>query len=89
MLTSTANLILIGPMGAGKTTIGRRLAKSLTREFVDSDKEIERRTGVSIPLIFEMEGEEGFRARESAMIAELTQKKKPSPSDGRRCGARC
>ncbi len=71
---STGNIFLIGPMGAGKTTIGRRLAQDLELDFVDSDKEIEARTGVSIPLIFEVEGEAGFRAREKAMIDELTQR---------------
>lgn len=66
-----SNVILIGPMGAGKTTIGRHLAKALGFRFADSDKEIERRTGVSIPLIFEIEGEAGFRAREKLVIADL------------------
>ena len=60
-------------MGAGKTTIGRRLALALRRQFIDSDHEIEQRAGASIPLIFEVEGEAGFRAREKAVIAELTQ----------------
>lgn len=59
-------------MGAGKTTIGRALAKRLHKQFFDSDHEIERRTGVSIPTIFEIEGEEGFRRREVSVIAELT-----------------
>lgn len=59
-------------MGAGKTTIGRLLAKQLGREFYDSDVEIERKTGVKIPLIFELEGESGFRKRESAIIEELS-----------------
>ena len=68
----TSNIILIGPMGAGKTTIGRQLAKQLNKEFVDSDQEIERRTGASISLIFDIEGEDGFRKRESAMLEELT-----------------
>ena len=67
-------IIFVGPMGAGKTTIGRQLAKSLGRKFYDSDKEIEKRTGASIPLIFELEKEEGFRKRESAMIKELADK---------------
>jgi len=66
-------IFLIGPMGAGKTTIGRRLAQVLDREFLDSDHEIEQRAGASIPLIFELESEAGFRAREKAVIAELTQ----------------
>lgn len=68
------NIFLIGPMGAGKTTIGRQLAKSLGLDFVDSDHEIESRTGASIPLIFEVEGEAGFRRREREMIDELTQR---------------
>ena len=61
-------------MGAGKTTIGRQIAKALGRDFYDSDKEIEKRTGATIPLIFELEKEEGFRLRESAMIKELLSK---------------
>lgn len=61
-------------MGAGKSTIGRRLAKKLKRDFFDSDQEIEKRTGASIALIFEIEGEDGFRRRESEMIDELTRR---------------
>ena len=61
-------------MGAGKTTIGKQLAETLSMEFMDSDHEIESRTGVTIPHIFDVEGEEGFRRREEAMIDELTQK---------------
>ena len=68
------NIFLVGLMGAGKSTIGRHLAKSLGLEFVDSDHEIERRTGASIPLIFDVEGEAGFRQREKKVIAELTQR---------------
>lgn len=71
---SQDNLILIGPMGAGKSTVGRRLALALNRPFHDSDCEIERRCGVDIPLIFEVEGETGFREREKAVIAELTER---------------
>jgi shikimate kinase len=67
------NIFLIGPMGVGKTTIGRHLARLLRMDFLDSDQEIEKRTGAAIPLIFEIEGEEGFRKRESAMLDELTQ----------------
>ena len=65
------SLILVGMMGAGKTTVGRLLARRLKRSFYDSDEEIERRCGVRIPLIFEIEGEAGFRARETQVIAEL------------------
>lgn len=68
------NIFLVGPMGAGKTTIGRQLAEALGFTFVDSDHEIERRTGANIPLIFDVEGEEGFRRRETAVIDELTQR---------------
>ncbi|WP_421683434.1 shikimate kinase AroK [Stutzerimonas urumqiensis] len=67
------NLILVGPMGAGKSTIGRLLAKELRLPFKDSDKEIEQRTGANIPWIFDVEGEQGFREREHAVIAELCQ----------------
>ncbi len=65
------NLILVGPMGAGKSTIGRLLAKELHLPFKDSDKEIEVRTGADIPWIFDVEGEQGFREREQAVIADL------------------
>jgi shikimate kinase len=68
------SFFLVGPMGAGKSTIGRQLAKSLSCVFLDSDKEVEDRTGVDIPLIFELEGETGFRAREHAVIDDLTQR---------------
>ena len=67
------NIYLIGLMGAGKTTIGRQLAKALKLPFYDSDKAIEETTGVSIPTIFEFEGEDGFRDREQKMIKQLTQ----------------
>jgi shikimate kinase len=67
------NIFLVGPMGAGKSTIGRQLSTVLHQEFKDSDHEIVARTGASIPLIFEIEGEEGFRQREAAMIDELSQ----------------
>ena len=66
-------IFLIGPMGAGKTTIGKQLAQSLGMDFNDSDQEIQRRTGVDIPTIFEYEGEEGFRQREAQAIEQLTQ----------------
>jgi len=65
------NLFLVGMMGAGKTTVGRHLARRLKRPFLDSDHELERRCGVRVPVIFDIEGEPGFRAREAHMIAEL------------------
>lgn len=65
------NLFLVGPMGAGKTTIGRRLAHLLDWPFHDLDQDIEQRSGATIPLIFELEGEAGFRRREHEMLAEL------------------
>ncbi|HLA34742.1 MAG TPA: shikimate kinase [Rhodocyclaceae bacterium] len=71
---SYANVYLIGLMGAGKTTVGRQLAKRTGRRFVDSDHEIEARAGVRIPFIFEKEGEAGFRQREAQMLVELAQR---------------
>jgi shikimate kinase len=68
------NIYLVGLMGAGKTTIGRLLAKHFARPFFDSDHEIEARTGVKVPIIFEIEGEAGFRQREAQVIAELTSR---------------
>jgi shikimate kinase len=70
-MKASGNLFLVGLMGAGKTTIGRQLARLTGKTFYDSDHEIEARTGVRIPVIFEIEGEAGFRVRESEMIAEL------------------
>jgi len=66
------NLYLVGMMGAGKTTIGRLLGRRLKLRFLDCDHEIERRCGVKVPLIFDIEGEGGFRARETQVLAELT-----------------
>ena len=69
----TNNIYFVGLMGAGKTTIGRLIAKQLGKDFYDSDHEIEVKTGVKIPLIFELEGEDGFRKREKTAIEELCQ----------------
>ena len=68
------NIFLIGPMGAGKSTIGRQLAQQLSMDFYDSDQEIEKRTGADIAWVFDVEGEAGFRDREEKMINELTEK---------------
>lgn len=68
------NIFLVGPMGAGKSTIGRQLAQQLNLEFFDSDQEIETRTGANISWVFDVEGESGFRDREEKIINELTQK---------------
>ena len=70
-MSKTDNIILIGPMGAGKTTIGRLLAAELRFSFVDSDHEIEQRCGADISWIFDREGEEGFRDRESVVLTDL------------------
>lgn len=67
------NLFLVGLMGAGKSTLGRQIARRLGMAFLDADVELERRLGVSIPTIFEIEGEQSFRDREEALIDELTQ----------------
>lgn len=67
------NIFLIGPMGAGKSAVGRHLARALHLTFVDSDDEVESRTGVDIAFVFEKEGEEGFRKREAAAIDDLTR----------------
>jgi shikimate kinase len=72
-MAESENIYLVGLMGAGKTTIGRQLAKALKLPFYDSDKAIEERTGVDIPTIFEFEGEDGFRDREQKMIQQLAE----------------
>ena len=71
-MKQSSNIYLVGLMGAGKTTVGRLLARRLKLRFVDSDHEIAERCGVKIPVIFEIEGEQGFRARETQAIVELT-----------------
>ena len=73
---SDQNIILIGPMGSGKSTIGQLIASRLNRDFFDSDYYIEEKTGVNIPTIYDIEGEDGFRARETKALEELTSQKK-------------
>jgi len=73
LIPNVRNIILIGMMGSGKSTVGRRLAAALGRPFVDADTVLEQRCGVPISTIFELEGEEGFRRREAHLIAELAQ----------------
>lgn len=73
-IVKVRNIFLIGPMGAGKSTIGRTLAKELKLDFYDSDEVIEERAGADLSWIFDLEGEEGFRKREQKIIDELTQK---------------
>ena len=69
------NIFLVGLMGAGKSTVGRILARRLGKRFVDTDHEIEKRNGVTIPVIFEIEGEDGFRRREQEVLADLAREK--------------
>lgn len=71
-MTKPRNVFLIGPMGAGKSAVGRQLSRALHVAFMDSDEEIESRTGVDIPFIFEKEGEAGFRRREAQVIEDLS-----------------
>ena len=73
-MAEVQRVFLVGPMGAGKTTIGRQLAQMLHLEFLDSDQAIEARAGADIPWIFDVEGEAGFRDREARIIDELTQR---------------
>lgn len=74
IVSEFSRVFLIGPMGTGKTTIGSQLAKALCYSFLDTDLEIETRTGASVALIFDVEGESGFRQREKRMIDELTSR---------------
>ena len=73
METTSNNIVLVGPMGSGKTTVGRRLAHELNQDFFDTDHEIIDKTGVNIDYIFDIEGEEGFRERESKILENLCQ----------------
>lgn len=70
----SGNLILVGMMGSGKTTMGRSLARHLGKTFLDSDEEVIKRTGVTIPHVFDVEGEAGFRVRETTAIADIVQR---------------
>ena len=72
-MNPSANLFLIGPMGAGKSSIGRRLAEHFDMPCIDLDAAVEERTGASVATIFEIEGEAGFRRRESDLLAELSK----------------
>lgn len=81
-VSEKTNIVLIGPMGSGKSAVGRHLSRTLRREFVDSDAEIEQRTGVDIAYIFEKEGESGFRQREREVIAELATRENSVISTG-------
>lgn len=72
-MKSKENIYFVGPMGAGKTTIGRAFSSLLNKDFYDTDQEIEKRSGARIPWIFDVEGESGFRDRESAVIQDLTE----------------
>jgi shikimate kinase len=74
VIKSGSNIYLIGPMGSGKTTIGQRVAKRLEMEFLDCDRKLEKQTGASVNLIFDVEGESGFRKRESNMLKALTSR---------------
>lgn len=71
-MNPSPNLFLIGPMGAGKSTVGRRIAGHFKLRFIDMDTELEQRTGVTVSVIFELEGESGFRQRESRLLQELS-----------------
>ena len=73
METTSKNIVLVGPMGSGKTTVGRRLSHELNQDFFDTDHEIIDKTGVTIDHIFDIEGEEGFRERESKILENLCQ----------------
>lgn len=71
-MISAVNVVLVGPMGAGKSTVGRQLASRLSFKFIDTDHRIEERTGADIPWIFDVEGEDGFRVRETSVLEELS-----------------
>lgn len=75
-MKSEENIILIGLMGSGKTTVGKLLAKSLNKDFFDTDHLIETKTGVDVATIFDLEGEEGFRSREANLLSQLKKKHK-------------
>jgi len=70
-MNSDETIVLIGPMGSGKSTVGRSLANLLNKDFIDADHELEKRCGADIPWIFDIEGEDGFRRRETAVLRDL------------------
>lgn len=74
-MDAALSIFLVGMMGAGKSTVGLRLARRLDRPFIDVDRELEARLGVDIPTVFELEGERGFRRREAALLDELTRQR--------------
>ena len=75
MVATADNIVFIGPMGSGKSSIGRRVAGALSMDFVDCDQELERRLGVEVGLIFDIEGESGFRERENRMLIEVCNRR--------------
>jgi shikimate kinase len=85
MTTGSSNIFLVGPMGAGKTSVGRYLAKQLNKHFYDSDEEIEKKMGVSLSWIFDLEGMAGYRQREMKVIGELSHLKNIVLSTGGGC----
>ena len=89
-MSAALSIFLIGMMGAGKSTVGVRLARRLDRPFIDVDRELECRLGVDIPTVFDLEGEEGFRRREAQLIEELSAGERLVLATGGRRGAgRC
>jgi len=82
-----SNVFLVGPMGSGKTTLGRRVADLLGLEFVDCDQELESQTGASVNLVFDIEGEAGFRERESRILQELAARRSVLVATGDRLAA--
>lgn len=92
MVATANNIVFIGPMGSGKSTIGKRVANALSMDFVDCDQELERRLGVEVGLVFDLEGESGFRERENRMLTELCNRENTIIATGGgvvMCGDNC